>query len=70
MTIEPTPLETTFGKLERPAETLMFSEYMRERNTEAFAENYPGLTGNWEYDRMRWEIIYSRKELAKLRGNL
>lgn len=62
--------ETQFGKIIRHSEETLFRMYCEAREQEHFLTDYPGLTGDWDYDRLRWEILHVRKELAKLRGNM
>lgn len=64
------PYETMFGKIPRYNEQILFAQYEAARQSEYFLIDYPGLTGDWDHDRLRWEILQVRKDLAKLRGNL
>lgn len=62
--------EKAFGKFTRQDTALLHKRYQEIVGTEAFATQYPGLSGIWEQDKLRWELIQTRLELAKLRGEV
>ena len=62
--------ERTFGKMPRQDTDLLYESYHKVVGTENFATQYPGLSGIWEQDKLRWELIQTRLELAKIRGEV
>lgn len=49
--------EATFGKKMPWWERRDYEEYKKVLDSGMFFELFPGLTGNWEEDKLRWKAV-------------
>jgi hypothetical protein len=63
--------EHTFGKVQRLKTEILEDRYRHASQSPDFLTQYPGLTGKWEVDKLRWEIIQTRRglDIARVRAN-